>query len=154
IDCNFAKSKVFPYVDGELAVTVRDEIEVHLVGCASCRRLVETELAFREACREWLHPEPAPKRVQAAAAETLTQPVERDRATRGRRLIRRMGAVAAGLALVALGMGGGMALNTHLHNRARLSDFAAAAVEQHQKLVRNVLPADVTGVSPKGAEQW
>jgi anti-sigma factor RsiW len=47
-----------------------------------------------------------------------------------------------------------MALNSHLHNRTRLSDFAAAAVDQHQKLVRNVLPADVTGVSPKGAEQW
>ena len=68
--------------------------------------------------------------------------------------MRRVGLVAAALALIALGAGGGMALNTHLHGRARMADFAAAAVEQHQKLVRNVLPADIAGVTPKGAEAW
>src|SRR5262245_21229089 len=99
IDCNFAKAKVFPYVDGELAEPVRDEMEAHLVGCAACRRLVEAELSFREACREWLHPEPAPERVRAAVAETLGRLVERDRATRGRLLVKRVGLVAAGLAL-------------------------------------------------------
>jgi len=154
IDCNFAKSKVFPYVDGEMAEPVREEMEAHLVGCAACRRLVEGELAFREACREWLHPEPAPKRVRTAVTETLGQIVERDRASRGRRLMRRIGVMAAGAALLAIGVGGGMALNNYLHSRARLSDFAAAAVDQHQKLARNLLPIDVTGVSPKGAEQW
>ncbi|HKW93900.1 MAG TPA: zf-HC2 domain-containing protein [Methylomirabilota bacterium] len=154
IDCNFAKAKVFPYVDGELAAAVREEMEAHLVGCATCRRLVEGELSFREACREWLHPEPAPERVRGAVAETLGRLVERDRARRGRRLMKRVGLMAAGLALVALGAGGGMALHAYLQSKARITEFAAAAVEQHQKLVRNVLPPDVTGISPKGAEQW
>lgn len=154
VDCNLANAKVFPYVDGELAAPLREEMEAHLVGCAACRRLVEGELTFREACREWLHPEPAPERVRAAVTETLGQLVERDRTTRGRRRMRQVGLVAACLALVSVGAVGGMALNTYLHNRARLADFTAAAVEQHQKLTRNLLPADVTGVSPKGAEQW
>jgi anti-sigma factor RsiW len=154
VDCNVAKAKMFPYVDGELAEPVREEMEAHLVGCPACRRLVESELSFREACRRWLHPEPAPERVRAALTGTLAELVERDRATRGRRLARRIGMAAAALALVAVGAGGGMAVNTHLQNRTRIADFTAAAVEQHQKLVRNLLPADVTGMSPKGAEQW
>ncbi|HYR69763.1 MAG TPA: zf-HC2 domain-containing protein [Candidatus Acidoferrum sp.] len=154
IDCNFSKAKVFPYVDGELAEPVREEMETHLLGCPACRRMVEGELAFREACREWLHPEPASERVRAAVSDTLGRLVDRDRATRVRRLLRRAGLAAAAVALVALGVGGGMALSTHLQNRSRIADFTAAAVEQHQKLVRNVLPADISGVSPKGAEAW
>ncbi|MGH7317637.1 MAG: anti-sigma factor family protein, partial [Candidatus Rokuibacteriota bacterium] len=71
IDCNLSNAKVFPYVDGELAEPVRGEMEAHLIGCPACRRLVEGELSFREACREWLHPEPAPERVRAALTETL-----------------------------------------------------------------------------------
>jgi len=149
IDCNFSKAKVFPYVDGELAEPVREEMETHLLGCPACRRMVEGELAFREACREWLHPEPAPERVRAAVSDTLGRLVDRDRATRVRRLLRRTGLAAAAVALMALGVGGGMALSTHLQNRSRIADFTAAAVEQHQKLVRNVLPADISGVSPR-----
>src|SRR5216684_9361002 len=82
IDCNFSKAKVFPYVDGELAEPVREEMETHLLGCPACRRMVEGELAFREACREWLHPEPASERVRAAVSDTLGRLVDRDRATR------------------------------------------------------------------------
>jgi anti-sigma factor RsiW len=154
VDCNVAKAKVFPYVDGELPGPVRDAMEAHLVACAACRRLVELELGFREACAEWLLPEPAPERVRAAAVETVGRLVEQGRATRRRRWIGRAGLAAAGLVLVAAGAGGGVAVQSHLQGRARLGEFAAAAVEQHQKLVRDVLPADVSGVSPKAAEAW
>ena len=41
-----------------------------------------------------------------AVTETLGQIVERDRASRGRRLMRRIGALAAGVALLAIGVGG------------------------------------------------
>ena len=154
VDCNVVTAKVYPYADGELPPTVREAMEQHLVGCPSCRRLVESELAFREACTAWLHPEPAPEPVRAAVTETLGRLVERNRAARSRRLTKRVGLIAAGLALIALGAAGGVGLQFYLHGKARVRDFAAAAVEQHQKLVRKVLPPDVAGVSPKGAEQW
>src|SRR5258705_1994730 len=105
IDCNYSKAKVFPYVDGELAEPVREEVEAHLLGCPACRRMVEGELAFREACREWLHPEPAPERVRAALSDTLARLVDRDRATQGRRLMRRIAPVPAADALVELRAG-------------------------------------------------
>jgi anti-sigma factor RsiW len=154
IGCGVAKAKVFPYADGELSPDVRAAMEEHLVSCAACRRLVERELAFREACTEWLRPEPAPEPVRTAVAETLARLVERDRAVRGRRLARRAGLLAASLLLVSLGAAGGLALQSYLHAKARIGDFAAAAVEQHQRLARNLLPSDVSGVSPKGAERW
>src|SRR5258705_9328542 len=154
IDCNLVKSKVFPYVDGELPPATREEMETHLVGCQACRSLVERELASREACTASLEPEQAPERVRVAVTESLARLVERDQARRRRGQMRRVGLVAAMVACVSPGAAGGTAIQSHLQGRTRMADFAVAAVEQHQKLARNLLPADVSGVSPKGAEAW
>ena len=51
VDCNVVKAKVYPYADGELPPTIREAMEEHLVGCPSCRRLVESELADRKSTR-------------------------------------------------------------------------------------------------------
>ena len=46
IDCNSSKAKVFPYVDGELAEPVREEME-RMLGLPRVPGMVEGELAFR-----------------------------------------------------------------------------------------------------------
>jgi mycothiol system anti-sigma-R factor len=154
VDCSAVTARVFPYVDGELAPPARAELEDHLAQCAACHQLVEREVAFREASAAWLRPEPAPDAVRARVSSTLAGFVARRRASRRSRWPRRLTLAAAALALVALGGVLGVAVNTHLQGRTRVVDLAAAAVEQHQKLARDVLPADITGVSPKGAEAW
>jgi anti-sigma factor RsiW len=154
IDCNVCTAKVFPYVDGELTAPLREEIETHLVVCPGCRGLVERELKFREACAVWLQPEPAPDRVRAAALDTLHRLSDQRHVARSRRRLRWVGLATAALALLTLGAATGVAVHVRLQARDNIADFAVAAVEQHQKLARNLLPRDVQGVSPKGAEQW
>src|SRR5437867_11658019 len=64
MDCSTAKSKLFPYVDGELTPELRDQLEAHLARCGACRRLVDLEVAFRETHADRLRPDPAPEPVR------------------------------------------------------------------------------------------
>jgi anti-sigma factor RsiW len=152
IDCDFTKSKVFPYVDDELASPVREEIEAHLLACPACRRLVEREHRFREACAARLQPDAAPDHVRAAVLDTLGRLAGQKAA--GRRSRRWAGLAIAALALLVVGASAGVAIHIRLQAGDSIGEFATAAVEQHERLARDLLPRDVQGVSPKAAEQW
>jgi anti-sigma factor RsiW len=154
MDCSTAKSKSFPYVDGELSPELRAEIEAHLERCRDCRRLVDLEVAFRDTYVERLRPDPAPERVREQVASLLRDLVEGRRGLRRRRALQRLGLGVAAALLVALGLGAGIALRPYLGPRTTLADLADAAVDQHQKLVRDLLPPDIKDVSPKAAEEW
>src|SRR5437899_2116356 len=72
-----------------------------------------------------------------------------------RRALRKRVAVAAVAALfVAVGAGAALLAESVFRSRGSLVDLAEAAVEQHQRLTRDVLPPDIHGVSPKIAEVW
>jgi anti-sigma factor RsiW len=154
MDCSTAKSKSFPYVDGELAPEQRAEIEAHLERCRACRRLVDLEIAFRETYVDRLRPDPAPERVREQVA-VLLRDLARGRRVHRRRLgLRRLALGAAAGLLVAIGLSAGLSLRTYLGNRTTLAELADAAVDQHQRLVRGLLPPDIKDMSPKAAEDW
>ena len=60
MNCDLAKSHVFPYLDGELTGELREKMDEHLLDCGACRRLVDQEHAFRETYVARLRPDPAP----------------------------------------------------------------------------------------------
>jgi len=154
MDCDTAKSKLFPYVDGELATELRDQVEAHLARCGACRRLVDFEVAFRETYVDRLRPDPAPERVREQVATLLPDLVHGQRAGRTQRRLKRLALGVGAALLVAIGLSAGVALQSHLGTRTTLAELTDAAVEQHQKLVRDLLPPDIKDVSPKAAEEW
>lgn len=154
MDCSTAKSRLFPYVDGEVTPEIRGEIDAHLARCGACRRLLDLEVAFQEAYVDRFRPDPAPEPVRERVTALLRELCHGRSAARGRRrLSRSVLGVGAGL-LVAVGLGAGMGLQSYLGARTTLAELADAAVEQHQKLVRDLLPPDIKDVSPKVAEEW
>ena len=154
MDCNTAQSKVFPYVDGELTAEVRDQVEAHLERCAACRRLVDLEFAFRNAYVDRLRPDPAPARVRDHVITLLDDLHRGPHARRGQWRLKRFGLCAAAALLVGVGVGAGIALQSYIATGTPLVDLADAAVEQHQKLVRDLLPPDIKDVSPRAAQEW
>jgi anti-sigma factor RsiW len=154
IDCSTAKAKMFPYVDGELGQEARDQVEAHLAHCGACRRLVDLEVAFREMYVEPLRPDPAPSRVREKVSALLSGLDGERRAGRRRAGVRRLAlGLAAGL-LVFSGVIAGLGLQQYLRPATSVTDIADAAVEQHLKLVRDLLPRDIKDVPPKAAEEW
>jgi anti-sigma factor RsiW len=154
MDCSTAKSRLFPYVDGEVTPEIRGEIDAHLSRCGACRRLLDLEVAFREAYVDRFRPDLAPEPVRGRVAALLGELCHGRSVARGRRrLTGSVVGVGAGL-LVAVGLGAGMGLQSYLGTRTTLAELADAAVEQHQKLVRDLLPPDIKDVPPKVAEEW
>src|SRR5688572_21047491 len=92
------------YLDGELTAEARRHLEVHLEGCAECRRRVEVERAFKEIYTTPLRPDEAPPRVRERMTALLagladsaeTGPVPRRR--------RRAAVAAATAALIVAGV--------------------------------------------------
>src|SRR5207245_2117402 len=76
------------------------------------------------------------------------------RAGRGQRRVARLTVCAGAVLLLVVGFGAGIALQSYTGTRTSLAELADAAVEQHQKLVRDLLPPDIKDVSPKVAEEW
>ncbi len=154
MDCNAAKSRFFAYVDGELAREAEAELEAHLADCPACRRLVDLELAFREAYVERLRPEPAPERVRERVAILVRELADARGRARRSRWAKPLARAAAAALLLTVGIAAGVAIDSWWERRNSLAVFAQAAVDQHQKLVRGLLPPDIQGVSPQGAEEW
>lgn len=153
MNCETAKSRIFPYVDGELDEGTRAELEAHLVACGTCRRLVELEHAFRETCAPALGPDPAPPDVRARITRHLDELARRSHPPRRRRRFPPLLAGAAVLLLLA-GAAIGIAARSYLGAPDGLAELADAAVEQHRKLARDLLPVDIGDVTPKAAEAW
>lgn len=153
MNCSAAKSQLYAYVDGELSPERRHALERHLAGCDGCRRLADLEVAFQEAYGRRLRPDPAPEAVRARVRGVLAGLPDRPAASR-RRWRRPVALGAAALALLALGAALGLGVQSYLGSRQVLVQLAEAAVEQHQRLVREELPADVRGVSPQQAADW
>lgn len=153
MNCDTTKSHVFCYVDAELPAELRTEMEAHLASCGACRLVVEHELAFRDAYVARLHPDPAPPDLRTKVERLLADlgrsaPPPRPNWSRPWRH-----AVAAVL-LLAAGVTLGLTLAPLIDRSGMLIRLAEASVDQHQKLVRGLLPPDITGVSPKAAEEW
>jgi anti-sigma factor RsiW len=150
MNCDTVKSQIFPYVDGELPGGARQPMEAHLAECGACRRFVDQELAFRDVYVARLRPDPAPPALRARVDQLLRRLAE-ERAPRRRAVWRY--AVAAACVLV-LGVTLGAKLQSSLQRGHMLAELTEASVDQHQKLVRGLLPPDIAGVSPRTAEDW
>lgn len=152
MDCNSAKASIFPYVDGELPASDRSAMEAHLAACDSCARLLDRESTFQRAYVRALRPAPAPEHVRHRVTRLLGELAART--APGRRRSRRLALTACAVALVALGAAGALVVESAFRARSALANLADAAVDQHQKLSRDLLPADISEVTPKGAEDW
>jgi anti-sigma factor RsiW len=153
MNCETAKSQVFPYVDAELAPELRDGLEAHLAGCGPCRRFVEQELRFRDAYTSRLRPDPAPAHLRESVDRLLAGlagETSGGRWTRSRRSTH----AAAAVVLLAVGLALGIALKSMLQRGDFLAELTEASVDQHQKLASGLLPPDLVGPSPKTAEAW
>jgi anti-sigma factor RsiW len=153
MNCDTAKSRIFPYVDGELPVELRDELDGHLAGCPSCRRCLEHELAFRDAYVAHLRPDPAPQRLRDSV-DRLLGGLSAKRVSRPRTRYAPWVYALAAVVLLTVGLAVGMNVASMLQRRSMLAELTEASVDQHQKLVRGVLPPDIAGVSPQAAEEW
>ena len=152
MNCDAVKSQLFVYADGEASPAVARAIDAHIAGCAACRGLLELEGAFRELYVERLRPDQAPpalrRRVERLFRDRL-KVADAGRLHRGRRRL-----VVAAVMALTLGIALGMAFQSLVTRRDTVETLVDAALDQHQKLVRGVLPADISGVTPKGAEAW
>jgi anti-sigma factor RsiW len=153
MNCDTAKPQIFPYVDGELSGELRDGMDAHLSACQACRRLVEQEMAFRDAYLSRLRPDPAPAALRERVDRLLGELARSSATRRGRRRAPWIYAMAA-VVLLAVGVAGGLNVSSMLQRRTMLAELTEASVDQHQKLVRGLLPPDIVGVSPKAAEEW
>ena len=155
MDCNDAKARIYPYVDGELGPESLAEVEAHFTTCESCSRLIGLELRFQAAYTRRLGPRPAPERVRERVKAVLAGLLPADIPGPPRRRLRtRLALVASALLLVVVGAGLAMLVESASRSRGSLVTLAEAAVDQHQRLTRDMLPADIRGGSPKSAEEW
>jgi anti-sigma factor (TIGR02949 family) len=151
--CRAVRAKLFRYLDEELAPAERTALERHVTACSECRCLLDLERTFRHTHIVPLQVEAAPEEVRAQVVRFLNALPGRPSTSWERRVFRC--SLAAGIAIIFLGgllWFGLQQLWTGM--TSPLIQLAEAAVEQHQKLARAVLPYDITQVSPKVAEEW
>jgi anti-sigma factor (TIGR02949 family) len=153
VDCNFAKTRIFPYVDRELDGPVTADLETHLAACEPCSRLVDLELRFQAVYLRRLRPQPAPPEVRERS-QALLADLAAGRQPRRRLAGWRLALAVAAVLLVALGAASALLVESVVRSRGAFVALAEAAVEQHQRLTRDLLPPDIQGVSPKSAEEW
>jgi anti-sigma factor (TIGR02949 family) len=152
MECRAVRASLFRYVDGELAEPQRAALDRHLAACSACRRLAELERSYRETYILPLGPDAAPPEVRERVLHLLESLASRPPSPQGRPLLRR--GLAAGAAVVALGSALWFMATLGQRGTAPIVQLAEAAVEQHQKLVRALLPYDIAQVSPQRAEEW
>jgi len=107
--CQSIDTLAMAYLDDELVVEERRELELHLLDCASCKQHVETERREIDLVRKALAPPPTPELVKVRIARALDvedrETMRRDRAhTRsvvGRWLLPASAMIAAAAAIFA-----------------------------------------------------
>lgn len=150
MNCDTAKSWVFPYIDGELAAESCKELEGHLAACGPCRRLVELEREFQVRYVTPLRPDAAPAHVRERVESLLSGMP----GGRHRRAGRKIALGAAAMVLLVVGMLLGIGVQSLVDRRHMLTELTEASVDQHLKLVRGLLPPDIVTGSPRTAEAW
>jgi anti-sigma factor RsiW len=153
MNCDSAKALIFPYVDGELALVQRDEMDAHLAGCGACRRFVEQELHFRDAYVSRLRPDPAPAHVRESV-DRLLAGLTGTTIARSRSRYRRLALAAMAVVLVGAGAALGIGLQSWRQRGDMLIELTEASVDQHQKLASGLLPPDLVAASPRTVEAW
>jgi len=147
VDCNTVKAQIFPYVDGRAAPATLAEIEAHFTTCEELLAVGRPRAAVPAAYTATCGRNP-PLRTFGATRGILAElnasvtggaavTAQTDGAHGGRRASRRAGG----------GRGVDERVDRSVPRRTRQP--AEAAVEQHQRLTRDVLPPDIHGVSPK-----
>ena len=129
---------LYPYLDGELALEERVEIETHLAGCADCARRFEEERALKNVVRLRAQTA-APAHLRVAIAERLTKTHRRESVQTWLKL----GAAAA----VVVTVSGGVVYQRHLASRER---FLADAALRHARK----LPDEVKPLTAEAIETW
>ncbi|TMQ14345.1 MAG: hypothetical protein E6J90_27100 [Deltaproteobacteria bacterium] len=69
--CQSIETLSMAFLDDELVAEERRELELHLLGCASCRERVEAERSELAMIRKALVPPPAPALLKARVARAL-----------------------------------------------------------------------------------
>jgi anti-sigma factor RsiW len=142
MNCTDIDSLSQTFLDGELADEEQRELEIHLVGCGTCRDKVEGERSFHDDLRRILTAPPAPDTLRRRLAANLdaedARAVAAVRRRRGAWLLPGAAMAAAAAALLVFVMGG--------EPSQRSAPVAYDAARQHMKQ----LPIEVqgAGVSP------
>lgn len=144
------------YCDGELEPTKILEVEGHLEECATCRRSVEAERAFREELRRRIPREAVPAHVTERLGAALddidrtegspARPVGVDRRIRP-------GALAAAVLLVTLGAVLGY-LIPRLSSPPGVAPLVTELVSEHMKSVPLENPAELPSKNTEQVAFW
>jgi anti-sigma factor RsiW len=156
VTCEFVRTRLFMFLDGELSAAERGPLSEHVGLCPECRHVLELEQAYREIYVAPLRPDPIPPLLRQRAARLLAgQPGPSG--PRWRQVCGSRRAALAGLAACALLLAGvGVVAITRPPRAAAaaLDRLAAAGVEQHRRLAGGLLPLDIEPATHKDAEEW
>lgn len=144
--CRTIEAQISAYLDGELPASESAEVRQHLEACPTCRALAEQEQRIRTLLRARRHSlrAPAPEAVWQRVREGL------DQADTQRRMRRQWFAVAASLAVLAIGAG---AFYSSAPSRTR--EVVAETVDDHIRYGLNPgAGLDMSTSDPKLLSQW
>jgi mycothiol system anti-sigma-R factor len=136
--CRELEPFVYPYLDGELELEERVEIEAHLASCPECARRVEEERALKNVVRLGGQTR-APGHLRDVIAQGLHETHRRERALRWLKI--------SAAAAVVISVSGGVVYQRHAAVRQRY--LADAAIRHGKKL-----PDEVTPPTPDAIEAW
>jgi anti-sigma factor RsiW len=169
--CEHIRAQVAFYLDDELCGREQAAFEAHLGGCEACRRVVAGERRFLEGVRlarplyssspalrarieRTLNETPAAETAPPALRRRLRRFLWPEAASRRSAVNRRLIALAASLAFVALAGLGYLVGRYQRAVRQPVSDFALMAVDTHLRYQRGQLPLEVISASAEEISAW
>ncbi len=140
------------YLDAELDVRERSDVDAHLASCADCRRKVHSAVRFRNALKRsaplYVAPNSLRSRIKSIVdAAALNARIKAPR--RPARLPSRRLAWAMGLMLAL-----SVSMVLYSFKADRSVAFAATAVDIHQRHVFGRLPLELKSDSPNRISRW
>jgi anti-sigma factor RsiW len=144
--CRIVEEQISAYIDGELPASEIAEVQHHLESCPACRSLAEQERGARTLLRARRNT------LRAPAPEAIWQRVQEglDQAEAQRRRHRRWFAVAASLALLAIGVG---AFYSSVFSRPW--EVIAETVDDHIRYALNPgAGLDMSTSDPESLSRW